>query len=99
MPPKKTKKAKKVDETIDLVMINNRIDAMNELFMNTLNKLTELDQKIQNVSLNHTFHTHDTMLRTGPATFNQAMYNQWTSEQKAKADAAKAEEERGKPKA
>ncbi len=88
------KQKPKPTKTTETMVLENKIDAMNELFMTTINKINELEKQVQNLSTNFTFHTHDTMLRTGPATFNQAMYNTWMNEQKAKEDAAKAEAEK-----
>jgi len=87
--PKKRGRPKKVAEKdTTATNLENKLDAFNTLLMDTLNRLTRVEEVTQNISRNFSFHTHTVTLGTGAATFNKVLYDQWLAEQEAAKTAA-----------
>ena len=89
-PKKRGKPKKSVTKDTTATDTSNKLDALNTLLMDTLNRLARVEEVTQNISRNFSFHTHTVTLGTGAATFNKVLYDQWLAEQ----EAAKAAAER-----
>lgn len=82
-PKKRGKPKKAVAKGTTATDSDNKLDAMNSLLMDTMNRLTRLEEAINNVGRNYSFHTHTVTLGTGAAIFNKQLYDQWLAEQEA----------------
>ena len=88
---KRGKPKKEPEPTTSLITLESKVEAMNNLLMNTLNDIQTMKQQLQNLSTNFTFHTHDMVMRTGASEFNAQLYQQWVEQQKARQEAAEKE--------